>query len=873
MKAHGQVGSVQGTVLANKKPLKGATIFVERWNDSTHLRSALSNDDGLFVMTGLPVKDSLRILISFVGYESFGGILLLGEKRFAMAPVELVPKRLEMDTVVVKAQPFMMVKGDTIEFRTSAIKLPPNSVAADLVKRISGMELDRSGRITYNGRPVTKILVDGRVYFGEDGAIALANLPADMVDKVQLSGDSINQADRKESPNEKSLLNFKLKPGVKVIVKGIAAGGTDNRYDGSLFGSQIEDKVRISLTAGRNNINKTRYNGDNSLQVYTSGSGITKTTIGAVDFGGRWKSLGDINATYDLDLPTTYHETVKQKRQDVLPASTLITQALQASTNTSENHKLRYRFQPTSGKIIVSFSGSTNYTQINNLNVNQSSTSDGQGQSLNAMDASFRTTGHSFGTTLSMNGRRAFTRKGRVLGWNGAYGYNRRVGEDKNDAKMDFYRDGVIDSTSHLRQKIENDSRSHSASLGVNYGEPITDKFSLNLGQSFSFGWSYSDKKTWSVDSLWKRQFVDSLYSNFTESNSMNASSNVSIVYRNQNWNVSAGLALLHHKMLQKDRYRKKDVEQENTAPTVNLNATHDTRTSQWSLSSSAAYFIPSIEQLQPVQDATNPLQVIIGNPNLRPQVYYSNSVRWNNKRQQVNGSPGFIVSSVDGFLHVTRDQIATSVTYDSLGKQVTTYQNVNGIYHSGINSDLSWQKKWGKDYFRIGLNPRVNFNKNRTFLNEELYDISMLGVNAGISMNYNRGEMLYLSLSYTPYYQALQYEQNEVQNQAYTIHNVNLDTELYLFDRLKVKQAVSYMYNNSHSAGLKKSSTLWNATASLICLKSRKVEVLFAGFDLLKQFNNLSRTVHANYIEDTESNNLQQYFMVGVKYSFSRIL
>ena len=132
---------------------------------------------------------------------------------------------------------------------------------------------------------------------------------------------------------------------------------------------------------------------------------------------------------------------------------------------------------------------------------------------------------------------------------------------------------------------------------------------------------------------------------------------------------------------------------------------------------------------------------------------------------------------------------------------------------------------------------------------------------------------MLFLSLNYNPYYQKLRYEQNVSQNREYTIQNVNLDIDLYLFQRLKMKQSVSYTYNNSLNAGFKKSSTLWNASASLICLKSRKIEVLFAAFDLLKQFNNLSRTVQANYIEDTQSNNLQRYFMMGVKYSYSKIL
>jgi hypothetical protein len=683
----------------------------------------------------------------------------------------------------------------------------------------------------------------------------------------------LQKAEGKMPLDEKSVLNFKLKPGNKIIVKGIVAGGTDGRYDGSVFGSQIGDKERISVTGGRNNINKTSYNGDNSLQVYTSGSGITKTTIGAVDYGNTSKSGNGINASYDFDLPTTYQETVKQKRQDVLPSSTLVTHAMQASTNKSDNHRMRYRYQPKTGKTNIYFSGSTNYSSNDNVNVNQSATSDGSGQLLNSLDNSFRSTGRNFGTSLSMDGRRAFGKKGRVLGWNGGYNYSSRVGKDENDAKMVFYQNGLVDSLSHLRQEIENDSKSNSASLSVNYSEPVNKRINLNMAQWFGYGWSYSDKTTWAIDSSGKRLNVDSLYSNFTQSYSLSTGSQLSVVYHDQYWNVTGGFTLLHNKMLQKDIGRKKEIEQKGITPSLNLNASYNTKKNTWNMSSSANYNLPSIQLLQPVQDLTNPLQIFIGNPNLKPQISYSSSLNWSNRRPQENGKPPLIISNAGAYLNLTRDQITSSVLYDSLGKQVTTYRNVNGIYYYGINSNLSFQKKWGKDILRIGLSPRLNFNKGRTFLNGELYDNSSLGLNAGINAGYNRGEMIFLSLSYNPYYQRLRYEQNARQNQEYTIHNVNLDVDLYLFQRLKVKQSVSYTYNNSLNAGFKKSSMLWNATAALICLKSRKIEILFAGFDLLKQFNNLARTVQANYIEDTESNNLRRYFMVGVKYGFSKIL
>jgi hypothetical protein len=870
--ANAQDGSVEGKVLADQKALKGATVAVSRLNDTTKLKQVLTNGEGRFVMAELPLKDSLKIVISFVGYTSFRGLLVLEESHFAMAPIELQPQPSNMDTIIVTSQKLVVVKGDTIEFNASRIKTPPNSVAADLVRRIPGMDLDRNGRITYNGRPVTKILVDGRAYFGEDGAIALANLPADMIEKVQLSGDSLRRVKERLPEDDKSVLNFKLKPGKKVIVKGIVAGGSHERYDGSVFGSQIEDRERISVTGGRNNINKTNYNGETSLQVFTSGSGITKTTIGAVDYGNTLKSGNSLYASYNFDLPTTFMETVKLKRQDVLPASTLITQAMQASKNTSSNHGLRYGYELKGRKTRMYFSGNTNYSSIDNVNINTSATTNGQGAPLNTLDNSFRSSGQNFGTRLSIDWSRSFSKKGRVLGWNASYNYSSRVGKDQNNAMMAFYQNGVIDSLSNLHQEVNNDSKSHAASLSANFTEPFGENFNLNLNSYLSYSWSYSDKLTWALDSLGKKQFVDSLYSNFTRSTSVSTGNQVMVGYHDKYWNVNTGFVLLHNNMLQKDRGRKRDIEQKGYNPSLNLNASYNTKKSSWNLNSSANYQLPSIEQLQPVQDATNPLQVFIGNPNLKSQVNYSASLNWSNKQPQNNGKPAIIISNAGGYLNVPKDRITNSVHYDTLGKQETTYRNVNGIFDCGLNANVSLQRKWGKDYFNIGLGPRVNFRKDRTFLNGELYDNNNLALSAGISTSYNRAEKIYLSLNYSPYYQKLRYEQNASQNQAYTMHHINFDADLYLFTRLKLKQSVSYTYNNSLNAGFNKNSTLWNASASLVCLKSRKIEVLAAAFDLLRQFNNLSRTVVANYIEDTQSNNLQRYFMVGFKYSFSKI-
>jgi hypothetical protein len=861
---------VTGRVLAAEKPLQGATVTFTLIKDSTQLSSHITTVDGSFTIPDLPLKDSLKMTISFVGFTPYEGLLVLQQKLFNISDITLQPISTQMDAVIVKVEKLATVKGDTVEFRASAIKTPPNSMAADVLKRIPGLVLDRNGKLTYNGRPVTKILVDGKPFFGEDGAVALANLPAEMIEKIQMANDSLRGSNEQTDLNH--VLNLKLKRGAKYFANGYAAAGTDDRYDGSLFASRIKDKDRISLSFGRNNINKAGINSDNNIQLLTIGSGITRATFGGLDYGRTLTEGSGINASYGFGYPTTYRESLKERRQDILPSTSLITNSSQASRNQSANHRGDLRYNSHKETSDINVAAAFNYSSMDNLATNNATTADAQTGLLNALQSKYTTKGFNKTAAINIDGGKRFNKMERELDWGFNYSNNNTNTKDHNDALTLFYRNNAVDSQYHFMQEIENKSASDNASFRVRYRQPLGKHTFLSFSDGLSMNRGHSDKTTWTLDSSGKRLKIDSLYSNYFKNSFLNNSSDVSFEYRTKAWNVNAGFSLLQNYGDHKDLGRKTSLKQNTRSPALRSSVNHFTKKNAWSLNTSANYTLPTINQLQPVQDITNPLYIVIGNPGLHPQVNYNNSLNWRSRKLQVNGRPLALINSVDLSWNAVHDKIVTSVQYDSLGKQTVTYKNVNGIHNVRGAIQFSFQRKWGAHFFNMSVRPRMGYAKDRNFLNGVLYDNHRVGIQSSFNFSYRKSDVISLVLNYAPSWNCLHYDQNKTLDQSFAIHSVNIDLDLYLFKKIKMSNAVDYTYNNSLPASYDRSSLLWNAGASYICFKNKRGEISFTAFDILKRFNNLARSIGGNYIEDTQSLTLQRYFMTGFKYFFGKL-
>src|SRR5690606_14878252 len=138
--------------------------------------------------------------------------------------------------VVITGTNAIVIKGDTIEFDASKYTIQPNSKVEDLLAQLPGIQIDKDGKITAQGETVTKVLVDGEEFFGDDPTLVTKNIRGDMVDKVQLYDKKSDQAEFTgiDDGEKEKTINIQLKEDSKNGMFGKVDAGiaTEDLFQG-----------------------------------------------------------------------------------------------------------------------------------------------------------------------------------------------------------------------------------------------------------------------------------------------------------------------------------------------------------------------------------------------------------------------------------------------------------------------------------------------------------------------------------------------------------------------------------------------------------------------------------------------------------------
>ncbi|MBS1565882.1 MAG: carboxypeptidase regulatory-like domain-containing protein, partial [Bacteroidetes bacterium] len=269
-------GTLKGKITdsSGKQVLALATITVFKAADTAIITYRLSNPEGEFKVPGIPLDVNCRAVISFSGYSVFRREFTLSSTQPVLdwGTITMTPDSKSLDEVLVVAErPPVTVRRDTIEFNASAFKTIPNALVEDLLKKLPGVQVDRDGNITVNGKPVNRIMVDGKNFFGDDPKMATRNLPANVIDKVQVTDDK-DELMRNGDDNVNNVgkvVNITLKKGVKKgwFGKLYAGGGTDQRYEGGGIANIFRDTLQLSVLGYLNNLNKPGFGFTDLMQT------------------------------------------------------------------------------------------------------------------------------------------------------------------------------------------------------------------------------------------------------------------------------------------------------------------------------------------------------------------------------------------------------------------------------------------------------------------------------------------------------------------------------------------------------------------------------------------------------------------------------
>lgn len=890
-------------------PLSGATVLLTSQQDTANKQSAISDARGNFQFNSLSAN-AYTLTISNIGYESISQRIALQASNKEPIVFSISRQAATLGEVVVKSvAPPVKQKADTTEFSASQFKVNPDATAEDMIKKLPGIVIDRNGNVTTQGEQVRKVTVDGRDFFGDDATAALRNLPADVIDKIQVFDRLSDQAAFTgfDDGNSTKAINIVTKSGMRNGQFGRIYGGygTDNRYHAGGNISFFKNNRRISLVGLFNNINQQNFASEDLLGVTSSGggrsggggnrgggrggpggnfggggnnflvgqqNGISATNAFGINYADKWGKKLDVTGSYFFNNGNTGNEQYSNTLFRYSDADQLYDESNTSSAK-NFNHRINMRFdykidERNSLLFSPSFSFQNNKS-FKELDAKRYFTLSDMINASNSITNS-RTAGFNFNNNLLY--RHAFSKKGRTISFNLNAGFNAREGDIYLHSVNEYFNPDRIVILDQFKDQL---TKGSTYTANIVYTEPVGKKGQLQINYNPSVNRNNSDQRTFNYDnSNQKYSLLDTGYSNKFDNTTFSHSAGISYRVGERENMFTAGL-----------NYKYLELNSDQVFPqitTVNKSFNNILPNLMWrkKLSTTSSINImyrastnaPSISQLQNVIDNTNPLLVTSGNPDLTQQASNTLSTRYTytNTKKGTSFFANLFLQQADHYItQATYIAAEDSVLNDDIvllkGAQLTKPINLNGYINmrsfltyalplSFIKSNIT--VSGGFSYAKLpGL-----ANNIKSFSNNYTYNI-------GTGLVSNISQYIDFNLSYNASFTNTRNSLNENLNTNYVIQTTGLQINLLNKKGWFVQNDISNTSYNGLGIGFNQSYWLWNAGIGKKFLKDQAGELKLSVFDLLKQNNSITRTVEANYIEDVKNKVLQQYFMLTFTY------
>ena len=894
--ANAQNISIEGTIMDSvlKKTLTSATVSLANAKDSSLINFTRANEDGFFQFKNI-VPGKYLLSVSYVGYQPLWLGLKMGTtNKLSLGNIYLTDAS-QINTVTVTARrPPVVINGDSIEFNSENFKTVPNAVVEDMLKKMPGIEVDKAGAITVNGKTVSKVYVNGKEFFTGDPKMATRNLPADAVDKIQVYDRKSDQAmfTGIDDGNEETAINIKTKKDRKQSTFGKigSAFGTPGRFDGQGNVNRINNDEQYSFIGTANNVNKQNFNngdianfsgggggrGGGGVTINFSGGdgGTDANARGVADtysLGGNYSNLlndkkMDFNTNANISDVSRYN-TSNSFTQNLIPGNNFNRTSNAISKTKNQQQRLNLTIdnkvsETFSYKYTPSFSKQHNTS--NSESITTTTLPDGTPTNATATKSSSISDAISINNTLLL--RKKFQKKGRTISSTLVQGFNESIANGDQFTDQLFYTSGVITKDSILDQQNKRKGLTENYSANVVYTEPITKKSLLEFNAYLNQNISSSSKKVFDKNSA--NDQYDLLNTRLTnEFNSEYTYAGGGMNYRlnQKKYNFSTGFSIqdamlngVNTSTNTKIKQEFKDilpsaVFQYNFSQTQNLNFTYRTSTNQ-----------PSLTQLQPVLDQSNINNQTIGNPNLKRTYNHNLNLRFFSTK----------ILAQRNFFALLNAQFADNsiVNYDSVLPTRQTLSkpvNVNGIYR--VNATMNYGFGIKKLYSRINFGLNAGYNNNVNYANGVLNTIIVKSFFPSITYSFSLDEVIDINLVARHNYNNTNNAINKALNTNYITRVYNADVINYLPFNIVLNQSLNYTINEGRAPGFNTAVPIWNASISKFFLKNKRAELKISAFDILNKNIGVSRNVSQNQIVDQSYNVINQYFLVGFTYSLQK--
>ncbi len=870
-----------------------ATITVYRISDSAIQTYRLSNGEGVFTIPGLPVHTALRLVVTHTGHRPYRQEVQFTDttRLLDLGNIYLVKSAQTLEEVVVQAErPPVVVRNDTIEFNASAFKTLPNALVEDLLRKLPGVRIAPDGNILYNGKPVSRIKVDGRPFFGGDVRMATRNLPADVIDKVQVMDDAeeLENNPQLDRSRVSKIINLQFKKGIKKggFGKAYAGGGTDDRYEAGGIFNLFRDTMQVSVLAYTNNLNKPAFgmsdvkdiggfnrSGVNSTMTTSSGGfALDDISFGATENGIQQSQGAGFNLNTEFGKKLTFNTRYFYGRIDSYydnDAETI--QYLGDSTLRSlrsSAHRTSRTVHQVGGQLIYRPGKYASLTVKPSLGFNNYSTAEQTNSAafkngndpLNTSDRQLINQSSITTFRNEVNYNQRFRKQGRSLNLSLYNTLRSNHWTNTTEALNTFFKDPVPIQSQAQRRTYEQPYNAHT--LSATFGESLSKNASISLNHKVAFisdqnGLSTVLKDTFSH----KYELPDTTLSNTLRQASLSNTTELRYSITIKRLNISTGLS---YQSLQNDiRSGRQTTRRHFSYWQPSLSISWREFYLQYSNSIQAA----TAAQLQPVVDNSNPLSVTRGNEHLTPYVYDMVGLYY---YRYPGGNKFYYYANV--FATRSRDAIIQERNIDDKGIHYYNWRNEDGLWN--VRASLSVSKQLSLPHNRFAnvslqldggtqntvllLNKRRILAYNRNFRPQLSYSLSI-------------GDKIDLSQTYSIDWQKGRYSDGFYPDVRTTVHNFYTSVSARFTASLIAETSYTLVTIPGNMAG-DRSSMLWNAAINWLVFKNQRGTLKLTGFDLLNSNRLLNRSVTSNYTSTWVSTALTRFYLLSFTYNIRNI-
>lgn len=911
--AQNKIVTVSGRVIeaGTKEPVELAAVQLLSLPDSAQVAGMTTSTQGYFSLSKQkPGKYLLKV--SFIGYVTkiIPVQLTANVPAKKMGNIELATDAVMLQEAVVVAEaPQVTVVEDTLMYNSSTYRTPEGAMLEELVKKLPGAEIDDDGNVKINGKDLKKIMVDGKEFFGGDVKTGLKNLPVDMVDKLKTydKKSDLARVTGIDDGEEETVLDLTVKKGMNQGWFGNAdlGAGTKDRYTGRMMLNRFVDKTQFSIIGSANNVNDQGFSGGGGGPRWRSNNGLNATKMLGANFATQTNKLelgGSVRYNFqDADISSI------NSSERFLQNGNSYSNSNNKNRNkgTNLNADFRMEWKPDTLTNII-FRPNFSYGRTNNASRSESGTFNEDPFNLivnpndylnfdnlsddplkdirvNATNSASLSKGKSLSGNATLQVNRKLNNRGRNLTFRGVFGYGDNDNDQYTQSETRYYQ--LLnhlggDSILYRNQYITTPTRNYNYTAQVTYSEPIAKATFLQFSYQFQYKYSKSDKTTfdlldypdWAIGgalpSGYESHAVDSLSKN-AEYRYYNHDASVGLRFIRPKYQLNVGMSFQPQNSTLS--YKKGDYMIDTTRTVFNFAPNMDLRfrfskVSQLRFTYRGRSNQPTMENLLPITDNSNPLNIRMGNPGLKPSFAHTMRLFYNtyNAEKQRGIMTHFSFTA-------TQNSISNSTRYnEETGGLITRPENINGNWNAfgmfGFNTALKNKKYTINTFTNVNYQNNVAFLYNQDTKNNDRNTSTGLTLGERVTGSY-RNDWFEFSLNGSINYTAERNKLRPENNQEPYTYSYGASTNITMPWKMTLATNIANQSRRGYrDSSMNRDELIWNAQLAQSLLKGAAT-VSFEVYDILRQQSNISRSLSADMRSVSEYNGINSYCMVHFIY------